>query len=926
MDPVFESVSLSDFATLLVHFPFHRKVDAVHLHHTWRPTKNDYRGHDTILGMWRYHTQERGWDDIAQHLTIAPDGTLWLGRNWNSPPASARGYNGNRDTGPFMIEVIGDFDREKLEGEQHDAVIDVIAHLQRRFELAPKSLRFHRDMSGKTCPGEHVNYDDLVAAVGARTGAVEFPVGSSDVGRFGIQALRVHDHIASLMRLDATETPADGPDEDGTSPRSLEPASARGNGFTPAVKAALRPHVINLRSGKFSSGGAFDTSESDVDAIFGEHLPRALEEARSNGKPLRVLFYAHGGLVSEKNALRRAQNDAQWWRDNHVYPIFFVWETGLFETLGQMLQRAGARVGPPGTRGFFGATDYLLEELARLLRGPSIWSAMKYSAQQASSEADEGGAAYAVNRLKEFLAKASPGEGKPKAQSGVELHAVGHSAGAIFLGHFIPVASTVTGASFSTVTLLAPAIRVDHFKTQYAPMLRGRSKKAAGIDDLAVFTMSKDYELADDCINIYRKSLLYLIHYALEPEGRRVPILGLEESLRADEEVLEIFGLGGRGGQTTTPHEVVFSVTTGSDDRRSSLATNHAGFASDPPTMNSVVRRVLNSSGGPIVAYPQMASRSLHEGWSDQVDWPTWSSPVSPVPPLESVAPAAGPFTAYATATPTSRGRRALCIGIDEYARQPLAGCVRDAETWAATLEGLGFVRPTVLRNGVATRARILEAFTELVDEADEGDVIVFQFAGHGTQVVDLDGDEPDGLDEALCPADHESGALVTDDDLAEITFGLRPGINLTSFIDCCHSGTMHRVLATQPDRARGGAVRARYLPSTRALQERHREFRARLGPRRARSVGEPPGVLFSACQPHELAFETNAQGDFSLRATRLLAQGALGTSHEAFERALIGEFGPQRRQTPRLDCRDESRTAALLHPIGPSRGTRTRP
>jgi len=103
-------MTLAEFDELLMAHPFTRRIDAVHFHHTWRPNHSQYRGFDTIVSMWRYHTEVKGWSDIAQHLTIAPDGALWTGRSWNQPPCSASGHNGNRLSGPFMIEVIGDFD------------------------------------------------------------------------------------------------------------------------------------------------------------------------------------------------------------------------------------------------------------------------------------------------------------------------------------------------------------------------------------------------------------------------------------------------------------------------------------------------------------------------------------------------------------------------------------------------------------------------------------------------------------------------------------------------------------------------------------------------------------------------------------------------------------------------------------------------
>lgn len=56
------------------------------------------------------------------------------------------------------------------------------------------------------------------------------------------------------------------------------------------------------------------------------------------------------------------------------------------------------------------------------------------------------------------------------------------------------------------------------------------------------------------------------------------------------------------------------------------------------------------------------------------------------------------------------------------------------------------------------------------------GDVLVFQFAGHGTQLPDLEGDENDDKDEAMVPYDYASGAYLIDDDICELFRGFPRG------------------------------------------------------------------------------------------------------------------------------------------------------
>ena len=163
MPAPFHSLTVREFARALDQFPFTRRIDAVHMHHTWRPNHSQYKGHDSIVAMWRFHTQSNGWSDIAQHITIAPDGTIWTGRHWNQPPASAAGHNGNRTAGPFMFEMIGDFDHghDRFEGEQRRVALAVIALVQKKFNLAPETLRFHNQMSTKSCPGSSLNYQEI---------------------------------------------------------------------------------------------------------------------------------------------------------------------------------------------------------------------------------------------------------------------------------------------------------------------------------------------------------------------------------------------------------------------------------------------------------------------------------------------------------------------------------------------------------------------------------------------------------------------------------------------------------------------------------------------------------------------------------------------------------------------------------------------
>src|SRR4051794_11450693 len=151
---------------------------------------------------------------------------------------------------------------------------------------------------------------------------------------------------------------------------------------------------------------------------------------------------------------------------------------------------------------------------------------------------------------------------------------------------------------------------------------------------------------------------------------------------------------------------------------------------------------------------------------------------------------------------------RALLVGIDTYERAdvpPLHGCVNDVVLVRRVLKRY-FAVPNedvhVLVNARATKANIVDRLQLLIDSARPGDVLVFYFSGHGSQIRDRDGDElSDALDEVICPydMDWDTGAYIVDDDLDAIFGRLPDGVLLEAFFDCCFWGAGPRALEAEP-------------------------------------------------------------------------------------------------------------------------------
>lgn len=221
--------------------------------------------------------------------------------------------------------------------------------------------------------------------------------------------------------------------------------------------------------------------------------------------------------------------------------------------------------------------------------------------------------------------------------------------------------------------------------------------------------------------------------------------------------------------------------------------------------------------------------------------------------------------------------KKALLVGINDYAPvgaggPDLRGCVNDVRDMANTLSVMGVVPAMpgamqILTDARATRAAIINGLKWLIKGAARGDVLVFYYSGHGSQVVDLNGDEPDGRDETICPHDFASAGMIKDDDFNALFAAVPAGVNLDVILDSCHSGNGTRDL--QSGMAGGAAVVARYVeppidvgffidaaPSlpVRALFRR-RDLKA------AVTVPALTHVLWAGCRDNQTSAETNIGG-----------------------------------------------------------------
>ena len=188
-----------------------------------------------------------------------------------------------------MIEMIGDFDsgQDRLEGDQREAVVRVVACLLTRFDLSVEAVRFHNQMSHKSCPGSSVNYRSFLNEVRTCLTESARPAEAAGGGArvveerpFGTEALLIHEALEAVgtaaRSTDAwdAELPEEGDREryerfiSASTGRVVSRGSGDGAGrLTPDILHELRQHVVNLNQGQFSNDGVFQTQRADIDAM-----------------------------------------------------------------------------------------------------------------------------------------------------------------------------------------------------------------------------------------------------------------------------------------------------------------------------------------------------------------------------------------------------------------------------------------------------------------------------------------------------------------------------------------------------------------------------------------------------------------------------------------------------------------------------------
>jgi hypothetical protein len=250
----------------------------------------------------------------------------------------------------------------------------------------------------------------------------------------------------------------------------------------------------------------------------------------------------------------------------------------------------------------------------------------------------------------------------------------------------------------------------------------------------------------------------------------------------------------------------------------------------------------------------------------------------------------------------------------------PLAACEFDANDMAAIAKSAGMAASKLLTKA-ATRKAVLAGIRKAAKALAKGDLFFLSYSGHGGQVADASGDEPDKQDETWCLYD----AQLIDDELYFELSKFAAGVRILVLSDSCHSGTVTRARPEPPP----AGMRAKLMPADVGLRvyETHRAFYDTLQADVARAAGkasiaDPDAVLatlsvqsgrvqsiskrlkaavvlIAACQDNQVALDGDHNGAFTGQLRRIWNGGRFEGSHAQFHARIVA--GMPASQTPNL-------------------------
>lgn len=235
-----------------------------------------------------------------------------------------------------------------------------------------------------------------------------------------------------------------------------------------------------------------------------------------------------------------------------------------------------------------------------------------------------------------------------------------------------------------------------------------------------------------------------------------------------------------------------------------------------------------------------------------------------------------------------------------------LAGCINDARDMNQIATQLGY-DATLLTDAEASASGVSRAIGEAARQLASGDICLVTYSGHGGQINDVTGDEPDGKDETWVLWDRQ----LLDDELNGLWSSFASGVRIFVLSDSCHSGTVLRMMSFKA-KFRSAEFAASYsrhvndAPRIRAADPAaiHANYLANQSDYEVsqwthRAAVNASVTLISGCQDNQLSSDGDANGLFTQRLKEVWNDGSFSGNYAQFHSAILARMPSD--QSPNL-------------------------
>lgn len=130
-------------------------ITTITLHHSGeaKPMTLQDNAVKKLQALQIWGKNDKNWWDVPYHFLIAPDGTIYEGRDYRYMGETNTKYDPN---GHLLITVMGNYEIQNPNPEQLKSIMDLMAWAVDSFHVPTDKIYGHKDLAQTDCPGQYL--------------------------------------------------------------------------------------------------------------------------------------------------------------------------------------------------------------------------------------------------------------------------------------------------------------------------------------------------------------------------------------------------------------------------------------------------------------------------------------------------------------------------------------------------------------------------------------------------------------------------------------------------------------------------------------------------------------------------------------------------------------------------------------------------